>query len=382
MPPPDAGAAKAAHADAAPASTPHADTPPAAASRPADTPHADADAAVRPKPGPADGRGKIMADEPVDGHRLRVREGGEIEMCSPEPCPLLQQLYGDIINESEAMKAEMAAIRKLSKSNPKLAAKRTAALKKKLDHIARMRAPDPADLDKEFESFKDLVREEGGDPSDLGMGPAAKTTDSTAPKDHPLKQDIGVDVDEIKPVGGEVDLQGKPVPLDQRMKAATSLEDRELKDSMTNERSKGLGLDPRDPARLDRERKAVSLKPGSGGPGAKGNEHLALFGKPLGDIEELRAVHQKLLDKMKRKAPSSPIDTKKKLNTSLRRRFKGGATPEAELISGALERAGFGYVEVTRPDGKTVKVLRALSAQEMQRRGYVFSKRGGWTKAE
>ncbi|GJI93337.1 hypothetical protein RugamoR57_00550 [Duganella caerulea] len=391
-PPPDAGAAKAAHVDAAPAPKPHADTPPAAtphadappAAKPktADKPHADADAAVQPKPGPADGRGKIMADEPVDGHHLRVREGGEIELCSPEPCPLLEHIYGDIIGGSVPMKAEMKAIQALRKSNPKLAAKRTAALKKQLDAIASKHAPDPKALDKEYEGFMDWVREEGGDPSKMVKRRPGKTSGSTAPAGDPLAQDLGFDIDEIKPVGGKFDLQGKPVPFDERMKAATALENREIKDSLTNQRTKGVRRDPRDAARLAQEPKVVSLKPGSGGKKASGNEHLAFFDRRLDEIEEFRVVHDKVLRKVQQEPGLTPGEVKERLNAGIREEFKHPTTPEGEIIAGAIERGGFGYVEVTAPNGKKMTVLRALTEQELTSRGYVFSKQGGWIKAK
>lgn len=400
-PSPDAGAAKAAHVDAAPApkphadaspvaaphantppaATPHADTPPAAAPKPADKPHADADAAVRPKPGPADGRGKIMADEPVDGHHLRVREGGQIELCSPEPCPLLENIYGDIIGGSVPMKAEMKAIQGLRKSNPKLAAKRTAALKKQLDAIASKHAPNQKALDKEYEGFMDWVRQEGGDPSKMVKRRPGKTSGSTAPAGDPLAQDIGFDIDEIKPVGGKFDLKGKPVPFDERMKAATSLENREIKDSLTNQRTKGVRRDPRDAARLAQEPKVVSLKPGSGGKKAAGNEHLAFFDRRLDEIEEFRVVHDKVLRKVQQEPGLTPGEVKERLNAGIREEFKHPTTPEGGIIAGAIERGGFGYVEVTAPNGKKMTVLRALTEQELVSRGYVFSKRGGWTKA-
>ena len=409
--PPDAGAAKVAHVDAAPApkphadappaatphadtpsaatphantppaATPHADTPPAATPKSADKPHADADAAVRPKPGPVDGRGKIMADEPVDGHHLRVREGGEIELCSPEPCPLLENIYGDIIGGSVPMKAEMKAIQGLRKSNPKLAAKRSAALKKQLDAIASKHAPDQKALDKEYEGFMDWVREEGGDPSQMVKRRPGKTSGSTAPAGDPLAQDIGFDIDEIKPVGGKFDLQGKPVPFDERMKAATSLENREIKDSLTNQRTKGVRRDPRDAARLAQEPEVVSLKPGSGGKKAAGNEHLAFFDRRLDEIEEFRVVHDKVLRKVQQEPGLTPGEVKERLNAGIREEFKHPTTPEGEIIAGAIERGGFGYVEVTAPNGKKMTVLRALTEQELTSRGYVFSKRGGWTKA-
>ncbi|NVD72550.1 DUF4157 domain-containing protein [Duganella sp. BJB1802] len=398
VPPPDVGAAKAAHVDAAPAPKPHADAPPAAKaradSRPAATPHADtppaatpkpadkphADAAVQAKPGPADGRGKIMADEPVDGHHLRVREGGQIELCSPEPCPLLEHIYGDIIGGSVPMKAEMKAIQALRKSNPKLAAKRTAALKKQLDAIASKHAPNQKALDKEYEGFMDWVREEGGDPSKMVKRRPGKTSGSTAPAGDPLAQDIGFDIDEIKPVGGKFDLQGKPVPFDERMKAATALENREIKDSLTNQRTKGVRRDPRDAARLAQEPKVVSLKPGSGGKKAAGNEHLAFFDRRLDEIEEFRVVHDKVLRKVQQEPGLTPGEVKERLNAGIREEFKHPTTPEGEVIAGAIERGGFGYVEVTAPNGKKMTVLRALTEQELISRGYVFSKRGGWIK--
>ena len=84
-----------------------------------------------------DQRGKVLAEEPVgEGHHVQVRESGDIELCSPAPCPLLENIYGDIIGGSLPMKKELAEIKKLRSSNPKEAARRSALLKKELDQAA------------------------------------------------------------------------------------------------------------------------------------------------------------------------------------------------------------------------------------------------------
>lgn len=278
------------------------------------------------------------------------------------------------------MKAEMKAIQALRKSQPAVAAKRTAALKKELDAIASKHVPDRAALDRELQSFKDMIAQEGGDPSKIASRRPGKTSGSTAPVGDPLAQDIGFDIDELKPVGGKFDLHGNPVSFEDRMKFATSLKNREIKDSLTNQRSKGIRLDPRDAARVNQESKVVSLKPGSGGPDAKGNEHLVFFDKQLDDIEEFRVVHDKVLRKLEQDAPLTPREMKNKLNAGIREEFKNPTTPEGEIIAGAIERGGFGYVEVTTSSGKKMTVLRALTEQELIRRGFKFNKSGGWIK--
>src|SRR5262249_11309197 len=73
---------------------------------------------------------------------------------------------------------------------------------------------------------------------------AGKTKGSTAPKQEPLAQDIGLNIDEILPVGD------KTVDIAERQRRALDLNNRDFKDPLTNQRTKHVKIDARDLARL------------------------------------------------------------------------------------------------------------------------------------
>lgn len=248
-------------------------------------PHADAPAEPKGKPkarpGPADGRGKILAEQPTpDGHHARVRETG-IELCSPEPCPLIETIYADAIGRDQRLSKEMKAIQALRKTHPEEAAKRTAALKKELDELT-------ARLAREEQSFHDMLKGEGLDPAEVKSRKPGKTASSTAPAKDPLKQDIALNIDEIEPVGASFDAHGKPLSLDERMRRAKSLDNRQFLDALTNQRTKHLGVDPDAAARMAKLPKNVSLRPGSGGAAAMGQEYKAFLDLPWGTSRNSR----------------------------------------------------------------------------------------------
>jgi len=348
------------HAVAPHAPAPHAPAP-QAPPKPAPEPK------PKPRTGPADERGKILAEKPTyDGHHARVRETG-IELCSPEPCPLIENIYGDLIGKHDRLSKEMQAIQALRKTNPEEAAKRTAALKKELDEMT-------AGLKKEYAGFQDLAAGEGGDPSKVASHRPGKTGSSTAPKHDPLKQDITLNIDEIEPVGAQFDIHGKPLSLDERMRRAKSLHNREFKDALTNQRTKHVGVDPRDAARLQHPRPLVSLKPPKGK--APGKEYLAVFDRPLGDIQEFQTVHEMVLTKLEQSGGTlTPGQMKARLNAGMWEEIRHPTTPDGKTIADAIERGGFGIVQA--PNGNLV--LRALSEQELLARGFRYTE-AGWVK--
>jgi hypothetical protein len=338
----------------------------------------DADAG-KPATKPAE-RGAVVAEEPTaDGHQVKVRESGDIELCSPKPCPLLENVYGDIIGGSVPMSREMDTIRKLRKTNPKEAAKRSAALKKELDEIRKKSAPSQGQLDKEFQDFNDMIAAEGGGP--VTSRKPGKTAGSTAPKEHPTAQDIAMNIDEIEPVGGAKLMPNltEAQALAEGRRRALSIDNRGMKEAIFNQRTKHVGVDKRELAQLGKPREPVSLRAGSG----KGDEHLALFDRRFSEIEETQAIGDEILKTIEGKTTRSPGALKEEFNSKFWDVIRNPGNHEGKLakngkvVAEAMERGGFGLVQA--PNGKFY--FRQLTESELKSRGFTFIKGQGWIRA-
>jgi hypothetical protein len=210
-----------------------------------------------------------------------------------------------------------------------------------------------------------------------------KTSLSTASRDHPLEQDITLNIDEREAVGGEGTIEEKRA-------RALSLDNREFLEAPTNQKVKWINkqvalrdvLDSirgkKIPKRAPRARVSISMREIRDGKVIEktGGEYGALWGRTFGEIEEVRTIGERILDDMKDKDRRSPGDLKDELNRRLWDEFRNPKTAEGQAVADAIERSGFGIVEV---QGKTV--LRALTEKELRSRGYGFVKGQGWIKA-
>lgn len=211
---------------------------------------------------------------------------------------------------------------------------------------------------------------------------AGKTALSTASREHPLEQDVSVNIDEIESVGGKGSIEEKRA-------RALSLDNREFLEAPTNQKVKWINerVDLRNvfdriggkkiPKRAPRPRVSISMQEIRNGKVIEktGGEYSAIWGRTFGEIEEVRTIGERILDDMKGKDKRAPGDLKSELNRRLWDEFRNPTTPEGRVVADAIERSGFGVVEV---DGKLV--LRALAEKELRSRGYSFVKGRGWIK--
>ena len=209
-----------------------------------------------------------------------------------------------------------------------------------------------------------------------------KTALSTASKEHPLEQDVTANIDEIDSVGGTKDIK-------EARRRALSLDDREFLEAPTNQKVKWTrervdlrdvldriaGKKPR--KRVARKSVSISMQEIRDGKVTARNsgEYGALWGRTFGEIDEVRTIGERIVEDMKDKDTRSPGDLKNELNSRLWDEFRNPKTPEGRAVADAIERSGFGVVDV---GGNTV--LRALTAKELTSRGFSFVRGQGWIK--
>lgn len=199
---------------------------------------------------------------------------------------------------------------------------------------------------------------------DLTSKTPGKTSHTTAPRADPLSQDYSLNIDEIQAVG-EPSSPGRTISVADRRQRALDLNNREFKDAVTNQKTKGPAPDPRDVRRLAAPRKPISLR----------DDPNALWTRRFGEISEINTIGERIKESMKGKDTRAPGELKAELNSKLWDEFKNPKTAEGRAVADALERSGYGFVEV---DG--VSVLRALTANELGARGRHFVKGQGWVK--
>ena len=177
-------------------------------------------------------------------------------------------------------------------------------------------------------------------------------------------QDYSLNIDELLAVG-EPSSPGRTISVAERRERALDLNNREFKDAVTNQKTKGLVRDPRDVSRLDGACKQTLLR----------DDPNALWTRRFGEISEINTIGERIKEGMKGKDTRAPGELKAELNNKLWDEFKNPKTAEGRAVADALERSGYGFVEV---DG--VSVLRALTANELGARGRHFVKGQGWVK--
>jgi hypothetical protein len=213
----------------------------------------------------------------------------------------------------------------------------------------------------EFEDFQRMFPGDG--PSGkVQVTSHGRTKDSTAPVHNPLARDVELNIDEKLPVGDP----DRKVTMAERRRRALSLENREFKDQITNQRTKHMRIDPRDLEKPGR-REIVSIA---------GAGYGQLFARSFGEIAEMQEIGARALKLIDGKSTRLPGELKEELNRRIWAEIRKRSSPEGRLVGEAISRAGFELV--TAPSGRTV--LRALDEQELHRRGMTFVAGQGWIK--
>lgn len=146
--------------------------------------------------------------------------------------------------------------------------------------------------------------------------------------DIPMDHAVRFHIDEPLPVGDPF------ATVAQQYQRALDPQNRQLLDAITNTRTKGLGIDPRDLARAATPLPRTSLT----------TNPAALFTHRFGEVDEL----VQLFDDAVRRVPNPytlrPTTLKNTINGNMREIVKNGSTPAGRAVQRALRDAGFEYV--------------------------------------
>jgi hypothetical protein len=247
--------------------------------------------------------------------------------------------------------------------------------------VARSKQPG-IPKDKEVDAMFDLLEQ-----GKIEQKVAGKTSDTFAPKTHPTKQDIAMNVDEVLAVGeapipagakaSDFNAVGGLPPGNPKLTAkdrrdrALSVKDRDTKDQITNQKTK-----------WNWRQKDVTERAPPGQPvsidmrGKSNNEFGAFFGRRWSEIKEVLVLHERILAKMKGKDRRRGGDLKAEYNAAFWDDVKNRRSPEGKIIMDAIERGGFGLIQAKSGHW----VYRQLTAKELRARGFRYVEGQGWIK--
>jgi hypothetical protein len=305
-------------------------------------------------------RGPIDAELKVEGHQFQ-RNAGTRTWCrrSRKKCDLRA---GRRVNTS--VDAAVAANR--AREEARIAAVIERANKRNAQQSARVKRRVGRRTDAEVEK------------ADLVSWTPGKTSNTTAPKSSPLKQDVAANIDENLAVGepNTAKFGGRDVPIAERRRRALDLDERDFKDAVTNQKTKAAMMEVPIGKSTTHQPTSASLK----------DNPNALFDKKFTEIEEVKKIADDVKKKMKGKTTRPPGELKAELNRRIWEEIRnakkraGRRIAEADpgwVVAQAFERGGWGYVTVNG-----TPVLRALTARELRARGFRFVKGEGWVRVD
>jgi uncharacterized protein DUF4157 len=168
-----------------------------------------------------------------------------------------------------------------------------------------------------------IVLDSWAQPFELGYGRTLMRRLATGGS-VPLDYRVGFDIDEPLPVGDA------NVSMARRVDRALDPYNRQLLDWITNRRSKGLGIDPRDIARGRAPLPEVSLL----------DDPNAIFTRRFGEVTEMRQIFEEARARVDIRR-LSPGQIKEQINAQIRRIIQNGETPSGVVAREALRAAGF-----------------------------------------
>lgn len=164
-------------------------------------------------------------------------------------------------------------------------------------------------------------------PFELGYGRTITrrlAAGGTVPIDYP----ITFDIDEPLPVGDPNASPGRQVGR------ALDPQNRQLLDSLTNRRTKGLGIDFRDIARGRNPLPEISLA----------DDPSAIFTRRFGEVTEMRQIFNDAVAAIPDRNALTPTQLKNQINRNIRDIIQNGRSPEGIAAREALRSSGFEYV--------------------------------------
>lgn len=144
-------------------------------------------------------------------------------------------------------------------------------------------------------------------------------------RDFVLDRALTFDVDEILPVGA------KDIKAQRAVQRARDPFNRQLLDPLTNQRTKGLGVDPRSLPSARAELPTVSLA----------DQPAALVTRTFGEIREMRTLFDRAEASVRNIRNLKPTEIKARINKEFRRLITEDPSAEAAAVRSALQDLGF-----------------------------------------
>jgi hypothetical protein len=252
-----------------------------------------------------------LAKKPVEGHEVVVTEEG-VGICSPDPCPVIGVEYAQELADHPDLKEWNDQVQELRKTDPVRAAEEAARLVRTAE-AARANAARAARAAGEEPIFT------------LGVGKDRMERIRTGERDFVVDRRMTFDIDEVLPVGES------SIKPQRAVDRAMSAENRQLLDPNTNQRTKGLGIDPRELPANRAPRQPVSVTT---------NPH-ALLTHRFSEIPELKRIFDRAVDSVKNKGELRPTELKARINAETRRIITEDMGADAVAVRQALTDLGF-----------------------------------------
>lgn len=252
-----------------------------------------------------------LAKKPVEGHEVVVTEEG-VGICSPDPCPVIGVEYAQELADHPNLKEWNDQVQELRKTDPIRAADEAAGLVRTAE-AARANAARAARAAGEEPIFT------------LGVGKDRMERIRTGERDFVVDRRMTFDIDEVLPVGES------GIKPQRAVDRAMSAENRQLLDPNTNQRTKGLGIDPRELPANRTPRQPVSVTT---------NPH-ALLTHRFSEIPELQRIFDRAVESVKNKGELRPTELKARINAETRRIITEDMGADAVAVRQALTDLGF-----------------------------------------
>ncbi len=170
--------------------------------------------------------------------------------------------------------------------------------------------PAPADVDPTFSMH-------------IGEKRAAQI--QSGERDFALDRAMTFDIDEVLPVGAD------DIKPQRAVGRALDPYNRQLLDPNTNQRTKGLGIDPRELRSNRGELPPVSVV----------DKPEALLTRRFSEVEELSRIFDRAVASVREPQTLRPTELKARINKEIRRIITEGTDPDAVAVRTALESLGF-----------------------------------------
>jgi hypothetical protein len=236
-----------------------------------------------------------------------------VAKCSPPPCPVIHLEYAPELTEFPKLKTWNDEIQALRKTNPTKAAEEAASLIRTLEATRSNAAKGTAQPGGEEPAFS------------LGIGKERLEKIQSGEKNFVLDRRLTFDIDEVLPVGAP------DIKPQRAVGRAQSAYNRQLLDPNTNQRTKGLGIDPRELRQNRGERKAISIS----------SDPHSLLTRRFSEVHELQSIFDRAVASVKEPQKLTPTELKAKINAETRRIITEDSGPDAAAVRKALGDIGF-----------------------------------------